>query len=77
MKESLKKQVAGSHYKNMAIQPVEFIAKNRIPFIEGSAIKYICRHTQKNGVEDLEKAIHYLEIAKEFYYSKGGQDDNV
>jgi len=56
------KQIAGNHYKNMAIQPVEFIMVNNLGFCEGNAIKYICRHKNKGGVEDLEKAKHYIEM---------------
>jgi len=55
-------QVGGGHYKSMAIQPTEFIMKNNIPFADGCAIKYICRHRLKNGKEDLEKAIHYIQM---------------
>ena len=42
--KAYKKQIGGSHYKDMIVQPSEFINKNRLPFAEGSAIKYICRH---------------------------------
>jgi hypothetical protein len=59
---TLKTQIGGSHYKTMAIQPVEFIHKNNIGFIEGSVIKYVTRWRSKNGVEDLRKAKHFLEI---------------
>lgn len=62
------KQVGGSHYSKMAIEPVDFITKNNIGFLEGNAIKYICRHESKNGVEDIEKAIHYLEMILEKTY---------
>ena len=55
-------QVGGSHYKDMAIQPVEFIHKNGMGFLEGNIIKYICRFRAKNGIEDLKKARHYLDI---------------
>lgn len=58
---ALSKHVGGQHYK-MAIQPVEFIHKNSIPFIEGNVIKYVCRWRAKNGMEDLQKAKHYLEM---------------
>ena len=44
----------------MVIQPSEFINKNNIPFAEGNAIKYLCRHKQKGQREDLLKAIHYI-----------------
>jgi hypothetical protein len=55
-------QVGGGHYKSYAIQPVEFIHKNKIPYIEGCAIKYLCRWREKGGVEDLKKARHYLDL---------------
>ena len=55
-------QVGGGHYKDMAIQPVEYIHANNIPFIEGCVIKYVSRWRQKNGVEDLAKAKHFLEL---------------
>lgn len=69
------KQVGGSHYKNYDIQPIEFIQRNALPFIEGSVIKYVCRHREKNGRQDLEKAIHYLELLIELEY-KGETDDD-
>jgi len=62
---ALKKQVAGSHYRQFPIQPIEFIVKNNLPFIEGNIIKYICRWQDKGGVEDLNKVIHYVELLKE------------
>lgn len=55
-------QVGGSHYKDLAIQPVEYIHKNRIGYMEGNAIKYLTRWRQKNGVEDLKKARHYIDL---------------
>ncbi len=58
-----KKQVGGSHYQSMKIQPSEFINKNNLPFAEGNAIKYLCRHKQKGQKQDLEKAIHYCQMA--------------
>ena len=63
--EALNKQVAGTHYTKYVIQPVEFITKNNIPYIEGNIIKYICRWKDKGGVEDLNKIIHYVELLKE------------
>ena len=62
---SLKKQVGGDHYKMYAIQPTEFIIANNLGWCEGNAIKYIARWKDKNGVEDIKKAIHYLEILLE------------
>lgn len=66
----ISKQVGGSHYKDQAIQPVEFVYRNKLNFLEGSAVKYICRHRLKNGKEDLEKAIHYLQMLVELEYTK-------
>ena len=65
---SLKTQVGGSHYSTMKIQPVEFIIANNLPYLEGSILKYICRHRAKNGRQDLEKAAHYLQMLIEAEY---------
>lgn len=56
------KQIGGTHYKNLPIQPVEFIMKNNLGFCEGCIIKYICRYKYKNGIEDLKKARHYIDM---------------
>jgi len=60
--KSFKKQVGGNHYKKYKIQPVEFIIKNNIGFVEGNIIKYILRFKDKGGIADLEKAKHYIEL---------------
>ena len=62
------KQVGGSHYKKMKIQPSRFVIENELLFPEGSVIKYICRHRFKNGKEDLEKAVHFIEMIIERDY---------
>jgi len=67
--DSLEDQVDGNHYKNMKIQPAQFINENQLLFAEGCAIKYICRHRKKGREKDIEKAIHYLEMIKERDYS--------
>jgi hypothetical protein len=54
------------HY-DMAIQPVDFIVANDIPFIEGNIIKYICRHRSKGRINDLIKAQHYLDMLMKQY----------
>ena len=59
---ALDTQVAGSHYKTMAIQPVEYITRNKLGFLEGNAIKYISRWKHKGGRQDLQKAIHCIEL---------------
>jgi hypothetical protein len=61
-------QVGGQHYKDMAIQPAEFIHKNKIGFLEGNIIKYVCRHAAKGGIQDLDKAMHYLMLLMEWQY---------
>jgi len=58
------KQIGGSHYKSFHIQPYEFISKNDLSFFQGNVIKYVCRYLNKNGIEDLEKIIHYCELEK-------------
>ena len=63
-----KKQVGGNHYRNMVVQPSEFVNKNRLLFAEASAIKYICRHAAKGKEQDIHKAIHYLEMILERDY---------
>ena len=70
-----KKQIGGSHYKDMAIQPSQFINKNKLLFAEGNAIKYICRHAHKGGKEDLKKAIHYIEMIIERDYQESNPSD--
>lgn len=59
---ALDTQVGGNHYKDFAIQPIEFIHANNIPFIEGNIIKYIVRWRSKNGIEDLRKVQHYVNL---------------
>ena len=61
-------QVGGDHYKIYKIQPTEFIHTNSIPFIEGNIIKYVMRHKNKNGVEDLKKAKHYIDLLIKLEY---------
>jgi hypothetical protein len=58
----LQVQVGGDHYKKYKIQPVEYVHANSIPFIEGSIIKYVTRWRDKNGVKDLEKAKHFIDL---------------
>jgi len=54
-------QIGGSHY-DLPIQPIEFILKNDLNFCQGNVIKYICRYSRKNGIEDLEKAKQYVDF---------------
>lgn len=59
-------QVGGTHYKKFPIQPAYFCHKNNIPYLEATAIKYLCRWRDKGGIQDLDKAIHFIELIKEF-----------
>ena len=77
MSNAYDKQVGGSHYQNMKIQPSEFINKNEMKFAEGNAIKYICRHINKGGLQDLEKAKHYIDMIIERDYSEEVKNSSV
>ena len=78
MKETaLNTQVGGSHYKDMVIQPVEFIERNNLGFCVGNVIKYVCRYKSKNGIEDLKKAKHYLEILIDIESDKNNELESV
>ena len=68
MSDPYDKQVGGDHYQTMKIQPAEFVNKNKMLFAEGNAIKYICRHINKGGKQDLEKAKHYIDMIIERDY---------
>jgi hypothetical protein len=67
----LNEQVGGGHYKDFVIQPVEFIHANRLGFMEGCIVKYVCRHGAKNGRQDLEKARHFIDMLIELEYGNG------
>ena len=62
---ALSQQIGGDHYKKYAYQPVEFSVQAKLSFIQGSIVKYIVRYEDKNGLEDIQKVIHYAELAKE------------
>jgi hypothetical protein len=66
----LQTQVGGTHYKDLKIQPIEFIHANNIPFCEANAIKYLCRWRNKNGKQDLLKARHYIDLLIELEYGE-------
>lgn len=69
-KSALETQVGGNHYKDLKIQPIEFIHANNIPFCEANAIKYLCRWRHKNGKQDLLKARHYIDLLIELETKK-------
>ena len=59
---SLNNQVGGDHYKSLKIQPIEYIIANNLGYCEANILKYITRYKAKNGLQDLMKAKHYIEI---------------
>lgn len=69
---ALDTQVGGSHYKGFKIQPVEFIHANGIGYMAGNVIKYVSRYKEKNGIEDLKKARHYIDMMIEFEQEASG-----
>ena len=66
-------QVSGDHYKNMAMQPMEYSMANSFNACQHTAIKYIGRYNVigGRGVIDIDKAIHTLELLKEIEYGYG------
>ena len=66
------KQIGGDHYKKLNPQPIEIIVNWELKFIMGNVIKYIARYKFKNGIEDLRKAIQYLDFEKQAIEIKDG-----
>lgn len=67
-KSALEIQIGGTHYKDLKIQPIEFIHANNLGFMEGCIVKYAARHKQKNGAEDIKKVIHYAQLILKLEY---------
>ena len=63
-----KKQVGGKHYIKYKIQPSQFVVENKLLYPEGSVIKYVIRHQDKGGKQDLEKAKHMIDMIIERDY---------
>jgi hypothetical protein len=68
---ALQDQIGGDHYKNMAIQPIEFSMRNGYDACIHSAIKYVSRHRSKGGLEDIKKARHFIKLRHELLLSGG------
>lgn len=73
---ALDTQVAGSHYKDLKIQPVEYIEANKLDYFQGNVVKYITRHRLKNKADDIRKAIHYCQLILELKYSEATELKN-
>lgn len=67
---ALKTQVGGSHYTDMAIQPMTYSMVNGLDACQHTIIKYVSRFRAKNGLQDLEKARHCLDLLIEFEKQK-------
>lgn len=69
---ALSQQVGGDHYRNCAIQPVEFIEANALKFLEGCVVKRVTRHDKPTGKgrQDIEKAIHELKLLLQLRYGR-------
>lgn len=65
-------QQSGSHYKNGNIQPIEYSERNNLSMCQGNIVKYITRHKEKNGVDDLAKVVHYALLEALFVYGEDG-----
>jgi|TARA_R100001530_G_scaffold35674_1_gene27826 hypothetical protein len=68
VKLATKTQVGGDHYRVLAVQPIEYITKNKLDWCEGNIVKYITRHAVKGGKEDIKKVIHYAELLLQLKY---------
>ena len=66
-------QIGGNHYKGYKYQPIQFFNDTKITFTQGAIIKYVMRYKDKNGIEDLEKAKHYAQLAIDLVH-KGTTD---
>lgn len=71
-KSAFSTQVGGDHYQTMAIQPFEYIHANGLGFAEGCIVKYVSRWRNKNGLEDLRKARHFIDLLIEAEEKKNG-----
>lgn len=74
---ALKTQIGGSHYKDLAMQPIELITSLKCSFIQGCIIKYISRYKHKNGAQDIKKCIHYAQLALELKDSKHCKNNDL
>ena len=68
-------QEGGNHYKDRGIQPIEYSIANNLNACQHSVVKYITRHQDKNGVEDLGKIIHFTLLEAFFKYGIEGSTD--
>lgn len=65
--------VGGNHYKELPIPPYEYCQQNKLNCLESNVVKYVTRHKQKGGLDDLDKAIHCINLIKEWEYLETGE----
>ena len=68
-------QQAGDHYKKKGIQPIEYGLANNLSFPQINIVKYVTRHEDKNGLDDLAKSIHYHFFEALRVYGEEGSDE--
>lgn len=71
---ALDNQHGGTHYKDLPIQPAEYIHANAMGYLAGNVVKYISRYKLKGGASDIRKAIHYCELILQLEYNDGKTD---
>lgn len=69
----LEKQIGGKHYKGLSYQVVEVAADANLNFFQASILKYVSRYKEKNGLQDLEKSIHYAELGEKLAPQNGAR----
>jgi len=75
--KALDTQIGGKHYNKMKIQPIEYSMENKMNPLQHTVIKYVSRYQDKNGIEDLLKAIHSLELLIQFEESRKESRDET
>jgi len=71
-RDPMEMQIGGDHYAAKKFQPIEYIHANNLDFMEGNVVKYITRHRDKGGADDIMKAIHYCKLILKYSYSNWG-----
>ena len=72
-----KKQVGGDHYRKYKLQPSRFVTENKLLYPEGCVIKYVIRHQDKGGKQDLEKAKHMIDMIIERDYEEKKKKEKI
>ncbi len=62
MTDARQAQVDGDHYRKLPIQPFDYSMANGLDPLQHTIVKYVTRFRDKNGVVDLEKAKHCIDL---------------